>query len=75
MNSRGVADNAQLENDEWDWETGFIHEVVQINYLEKHKRLNAIKSHLCGPQMMIKACTKMLHELGVRDEEIACDEY
>lgn len=64
-----------LEEDNWEGYTGFIHEVVLINYLEKHANIKAVEFYLCGPPMMIKACTKMLQELGVGEEQIAFDEF
>jgi Na+-transporting NADH:ubiquinone oxidoreductase subunit F len=45
------------------------------NYLKDHSNPNAIEFYLCGPPMMIKACTKMLAELGVTKEQIAFDEF
>lgn len=64
-----------MEADEWTGHTGFIHEVVLINYLEKHAHLDATEFYLCGPPMMIKACMKMLHKLGVSDQQVAFDEF
>jgi len=64
-----------LEEDEWTGHTGFIHEVVLINYLENHPHLHAVEFYLCGPPMMIRACTRMLHKLGVGDNQIAFDEF
>ena len=64
-----------LDEDNWTGQTGFIHEVVLINYLEKHPNPKAIEFYLCGPPMMIKACTKMLDNLGVNNEQIAYDAF
>jgi Na+-transporting NADH:ubiquinone oxidoreductase subunit F len=64
-----------LDEDEWSGPTGFIHEVVLMHYLENHPHLQAVEFYLCGPPMMVKACTKMLRELGVSDEQIAYDEF
>ncbi len=64
-----------LEEDDWGGHTGFIHEVVYFNYLKEHPNIQAVEFYLCGPPMMIKACTKMLKELGVTDEQIAYDEF
>jgi Na+-transporting NADH:ubiquinone oxidoreductase subunit F len=61
--------------DNWTSHTGFIHEVVLINYLEKHPNPTAVEYYLCGPPMMIKACTKMLTALGVSDNQIVFDEF
>jgi Na(+)-translocating NADH:ubiquinone oxidoreductase F subunit len=64
-----------LEEDNWDGHTGFIHEVVLDNYLQDHPNPKAVEFYLCGPPMMIKACTKMLRELGVDPQQIAFDEF
>ena len=64
-----------LEEDNWTGHTGFIHEAVLINYLETHPNPKAVEFYLCGPPMMIAACTKMLAQLGVSDEQIAFDEF
>ena len=64
-----------LEEDNWTGHTGFIHEAVLINYLETHPNPKAVEFYLCGPPMMIAACTKMLAQLGVSGEQIAFDEF
>ena len=64
-----------LDEDNWTGHTGFIHEAVLINYLENHPNPKAVEFYLCGPPMMIKACTKMLAQLGISDEQIAFDEF
>jgi MocE subfamily Rieske [2Fe-2S] domain protein len=64
-----------LDEDNWTGDTGFIHEVVLINYLETHPNPKAVEFYLCGPPMMIKACTKMLKSLGVSNDQIAFDEF
>lgn len=61
--------------DLWTGPTGFIHEVVLKNYLTGHPNPQAVEFYLCGPPMMIKACSKMLHDLGVGEEQIAFDEF
>lgn len=63
------------EEDKWAGHTGFIHEVVLIHYLENHPNPQSLEFYLCGPPMMVKACSKMLKELGVSDEQIAYDEF
>jgi Na(+)-translocating NADH:ubiquinone oxidoreductase F subunit len=61
--------------DDWHGHTGFIHEVVLIEYLEQHPNPKAVEFYLCGPPMMIKACTKMLTSLGVEESQIAFDAF
>jgi MocE subfamily Rieske [2Fe-2S] domain protein len=64
-----------LKEDGWSGHTGFIHEVVLVNYLEKHPNPKAVEFYLCGPPMMIRACVKMLRDLNVDDEQIPFDEF
>jgi Na+-transporting NADH:ubiquinone oxidoreductase subunit F len=70
-----IALSDPLDEDNWTGHTGFIHEIVQIEYLEKHPDPKAIEFYLCGPPMMIKACMKMLRELGIPEDQIACDAF
>ena len=61
--------------DAWKGHTGFIHEVVLENHLREHPNPAAVEYYLCGPPMMIKACTAMLSKLGVAPTQIAYDEF
>jgi Na+-transporting NADH:ubiquinone oxidoreductase subunit F len=54
---------------------GFIHEVLLENYLRDHHAARQAEYYLCGPPMMIKACTRMLGELGTAEQQIAFDEF
>jgi MocE subfamily Rieske [2Fe-2S] domain protein len=67
--------SSPLPEDGWTGHTGFIHEVVMDHYLANHENPRSIEFYLCGPPAMIKACTKMLGELGVPDSHIAFDEF
>jgi len=67
--------SSPLESDGWSGPTGFIHEVVYENYLKNHAYPNAIEFYLCGPPQMMKACQKMLRDLGVADAQITFDEF
>ena len=64
-----------LEQDAWTGHVGLIHEVVRERYLHNHPNLLAVEFYLCGPPQMIRACTRMLVELGVRSGQIAIDEF
>jgi Na+-transporting NADH:ubiquinone oxidoreductase subunit F len=64
-----------LEHDNWQGHTGFIHDVVHSNCLASHPNLRGVEFYLCGPPMMIKACTTMLATLGVTPDQIAADEF
>lgn len=64
-----------LDEDQWFGHRGFIHEVVLIHYLEQLAQPKSVEFYLCGPPMMIKACTKTLKENGVTDDQIAFDAF
>ncbi|HKK68317.1 MAG TPA: NADH:ubiquinone reductase (Na(+)-transporting) subunit F [Bacteroidales bacterium] len=61
--------------DDWDGYTGFIHSVVENEYLSKLDEPEEIEYYLCGPPMMNDAVFKMLDELGVPDEMIDFDDF
>ncbi|MEE8057850.1 MAG: NADH:ubiquinone reductase (Na(+)-transporting) subunit F [Pseudomonadales bacterium] len=66
--------DAQPE-DNWTGMTGFIHNVVQNNYLNDHSAPEDCEFYMCGPPMMNSAVINMLHTLGVEDENIMLDEF
>ena len=66
---------APLPEDAWTSHLGFIHEVVLEKHLRDHANLKQVEFYLCGPPMMIKACTHVLAELGVPANHIAYDEF
>lgn len=73
--SYNVALSEPLPEDKWEGYTGFIHQVLLENYLDKHPDPTEIEYYLCGPPMMIQAVNKMLYDLGVEPEMIAYDEF
>ncbi len=64
-----------LPEDDWDGETGFIHQVVYDNYLKNHPAPEDVEYYMCGPPMMNSACIQMLTDLGVEPENIALDDF
>ena len=70
-----LALSSPLPDDNWQGHTGFIHEVVFEKYLKQHANPSGVEYYLCGPPMMIKACTRMLEKLGVSQSRIAFDEF
>ncbi|MEO8735226.1 MAG: NADH:ubiquinone reductase (Na(+)-transporting) subunit F, partial [Edaphobacter sp.] len=70
-----LALSSPLPEDNWTGHRGFIHEVLLENYLREHGNPEATEYYLCGPPMMIKACTRMLSEIGVPANHIAYDEF
>jgi Na+-transporting NADH:ubiquinone oxidoreductase subunit F len=67
--------SSPLPEDEWTGLNGFIHEVALEQYLAAHENPAQAEFYLCGPPMMIKACTKMLTNLGVPDHQVSYDEF
>jgi len=64
-----------LPEDNWDGETGFIHQVVYDNYLKDHPAPEDCEYYMCGPPMMNSACIRMLTDLGVEPENIMLDDF
>ncbi len=64
-----------LPEDNWTGPTGFIHQVIQNNYLSKHDAPEDVEYYLCGPPMMNSAVNKMLYDLGVPTEMVAYDDF
>ena len=73
--SFNLALSEPLEEDNWTGYTGFIHQVVLENYLDKHPAPEDIEYYLCGPPMMNSAVLNMLDQLGVPPENIALDDF
>ena len=63
------------EEDNWTGLTGFIHQVLHDEYLSKHDAPEDVEYYLCGPPMMLDACTEMLLDLGVEPEMIDYDDF
>jgi Na+-transporting NADH:ubiquinone oxidoreductase subunit F len=55
--------------------TGFIRDVVHDQHLNKHPNPQTVEYQLYGPVMMIRACGKMLGDLGGPDSQIGFDEF
>jgi Na+-transporting NADH:ubiquinone oxidoreductase subunit F len=70
-----LALSSPLAEERWSGLLGFIHEVVLEKYLRDHANPASAEYYLCGPPLMIKACKKMLSELGVPVHQIAYDEF
>ena len=70
-----VALSSPLPEDNWTGHLGFIHDVVREKCLRDHPNPQGMEFYLCGPPMMIKACTRMLADIGVPAEHVAFDEF
>jgi len=64
-----------LPEDNWKGYTGFIHEVVRDHHLAHHPAPEDVEYYMCGPPMMISACTDMLESFGVEPENIMFDDF
>ncbi|MGL4956748.1 MAG: NADH:ubiquinone reductase (Na(+)-transporting) subunit F [Bacteroidales bacterium] len=70
-----IALSEPKKEDNWNGATGFIHQVIEELYLQKHDAPEDIEYYLCGPPMMNSAVTKMLCDLGVPDEMVMYDDF
>lgn len=61
--------------EDWMGTTGFIHDVVLKQHLNKHPAPEDCEYYLCGPPLMIKAVLSMLDEIGVGPESIFFDDF
>jgi len=61
--------------DNWEGDTGFIHNVLLENYLKEHPAPEDCEFYMCGPPMMNAAVINMLKDLGVEDENIMLDDF
>jgi len=64
-----------LPEDNWTGYTGFIHNVLNDEYLSKHSAPEDCEYYLCGPPMMNTAVIKMLEDLGVTPDHILLDDF
>jgi Na+-transporting NADH:ubiquinone oxidoreductase subunit F len=70
-----LALSSPLPEDDWTGPLGFVHQVVLERYLHDHANPASVEYYLCGPPLMIKACNRMLAELGIPAHQIAYDEF
>jgi len=66
--------DAQPEDD-WDGYTGFIHNVLEEQYLKDHPAPEDCEYYLCGPPIMNQCVIEMLVNLGVEPEDIMLDDF
>ncbi|MCF7848510.1 MAG: NADH:ubiquinone reductase (Na(+)-transporting) subunit F [Kiritimatiellales bacterium] len=70
-----VALSEPQPEDHWEGSTGFIHQVVLDEYLDKHPDPTEIEYYLCGPPIMLKCVQEMVDDLGVEPEMVRCDDF
>mgnify|MGYP002629021936 CR=1 FL=1 len=62
-------------DDNWQGETGFIHEIALRCHLAAHPAPHDCEYYLCGPPLMIRAVLAMLDDLGVDPGQIFNDDF
>ena len=70
-----IALSDPLPEDNWTGLTGFIHQVVLDEYLDKHPDPTEIEFYLCGPPIMLKCVNDMVDSLGVEPEMVMADDF
>jgi MocE subfamily Rieske [2Fe-2S] domain protein len=70
-----LALSSPLPEDDWTGHAGLVHEVVLEHHLKDHPNVRAVEFYLCGPPKMVRACCRILEELGVAPGQIAFDEF
>lgn len=70
-----IALSEAKEEDNWTGMTGFIHQVLYDEYLNKVEEPEDLEYYMCGPPMMNDAVQKMLYDLGVPEEMIDFDDF
>lgn len=70
-----VALSAPDPNDDWQGNTGFVHDVVYEKQLKDHPAPELIEYYLCGPPVMSVAVIQMLEDVGVDHESIFLDNF
>ncbi|MCK5071826.1 MAG: NADH:ubiquinone reductase (Na(+)-transporting) subunit F [Bacteriovoracaceae bacterium] len=64
-----------LAVDNWKGYTGFIHNVIRDEYLDKHDAPEDCEYYMCGPPMMNESVITMLLDQGVEREDIMLDDF
>ena len=70
-----VALSEPLKEDKWDSYVGYIHEVLEREFLSRQKTVSEKEYYLCGPPEMVAAVQEVLKRYKVPEEQIAFDEF
>ena len=54
---------------------GLVHELVRDRLLRRHEDVTSLEFYVCGPPGMLAATRTMLRDLGVKDENVAYDDF
>jgi MocE subfamily Rieske [2Fe-2S] domain protein len=64
-----------LESDLWESHTGYIHQVLRKEFLEKTPDPEKKEYYICGPPQMVHAVSDLLQEYAVPEEQVSFDEF
>ena len=64
-----------LPEDNWDGDTGFIHNILFERYIKDHAAPEDCEYYMCGPPVMNAAVISMLDAQGVDKENILLDDF
>ncbi|MGB4498949.1 MAG: NADH:ubiquinone reductase (Na(+)-transporting) subunit F, partial [Methylococcaceae bacterium] len=64
-----------LPEDEWTGYTGFIHNVLEAEFIKKHAAPEDCEFYMCGPPIMNTSVINMLINNGVEPENIMLDDF
>ena len=70
-----VALSDPVPEDNWTGLTGFIHQVLNDEYLKDHSAPEDCEYYMCGPPLMTAAVINLLENLGVEPENILLDDF
>lgn len=70
-----LALSENLTEDNWSGPCGFIHNVLENNYIKSHDNPDSVEFYLCGPPAMVQATQNMLNTYKVSNDAIAFDEF
>lgn len=75
LESDNWVNKKDIHDPEGDGFTGFVHNAVIKEYLEKHEAPEDIEFYFCGPPLMNQAVLKMCDDWGVPDEQVRFDDF
>lgn len=61
--------------DHWEGQTGFIHSVLERQFLCNHPAPEDVEFYICGPPVMASAVIAMLEDVGVDRDQIFFDDF
>jgi len=64
-----------MDDEEGDGFTGFVHQAVIDQYLNHHDAPEDIEFYFCGPPLMNAAVLKMVDDWGVPPENVSFDDF